>query len=207
MNTHATRRITTLVLVLLLVACGQPGRYVPANGDIVFHTSRSTQSAMIQQVTHSPYSHMGIVHLINNEAYVFEAVEPVRSTSLSDWIARGAGQHYVAMRLKDADKLLTPDAMGRMEQVAERFRGKHYDARFAWSDDQLYCSELVWKIYKRALDIEIGTPQALADLDLSDPAVAAELRRRWHGSPSLQQTVISPEAIFQSPLLVQIYQR
>ena len=111
------------------------------------------------------------------------------------------------MRLKDADKLLTPDAMGRMEQVAERFRGKHYDARFAWSDDQLYCSELVWKIYKRALDIEIGMPQALADLDLSDPAVAAELRRRWHGSPPLQQTVISPEAIFQSPLLVQVYQQ
>jgi hypothetical protein len=30
------------------------------DGDIIFHTSRSSQSLAIQRATHSPYSHMGL---------------------------------------------------------------------------------------------------------------------------------------------------
>lgn len=43
-----------------------------------------------------------------------------------------------------------------MKQIGEKFKGKPYDIYFEWSDDKIYCSELVWKIYKHALDIEIG---------------------------------------------------
>ena len=46
-----------------------------------------------------------------------------------------------------------------MRQVGESFRGRPYDLTFEWSDERIYCSELVWKIYERALGIEIGPPQ------------------------------------------------
>ena len=32
---------------------------------------------------------------------------------------------------------------------------KDYDLYFEWSDDKIYCSELVWKIYKNGADIEL----------------------------------------------------
>jgi uncharacterized protein YycO len=99
---------------------------------------------------------MGIVYLKNDQPFVFEAVEPVKLTPFSDWIARGEGGHYVVKRLSNARERLTSEALERMLQVGKKFEGKPYDLYFEWSDDRIYCSELVWKIYKRALDLEVG---------------------------------------------------
>ena len=59
------------------------------DGDIIFHTSLSNQSKAIQLATKSKYSHCGIIYKLNDKYYVFEAVQPVKLTSLDDWIARG----------------------------------------------------------------------------------------------------------------------
>jgi hypothetical protein len=138
---------------------------------------------------------------------VFEAVEPVRTTPLDDWIARGEGGHFVAKRLRDADRVLTPEALARMLRVAKRFRGKHYDLYFDWSDDRMYCSELVWKIYQRALGIQLGSLQTIGEFDLSDPVVRAKVQERWGGPPPRSEPVISPAAIFASDRLITVYSR
>ena len=41
-------------------------------------------------------------------------------------------------------------------EVGRQLEGKHYDFWFEWSDERIYCSELVWKIYRRGLGIELG---------------------------------------------------
>ena len=84
------------------------------DGDIIFHTSRSAQSAAIQRATHSPYSHVGLVLYRDGKPFVFEAISTVRYTPLASWIARGDGGHYVVKRLKSA---LSP---AQVEQVAPR---------------------------------------------------------------------------------------
>jgi hypothetical protein len=33
-----------------------------------------------------------------------------------------------------------------MKATGEGFLGKDYDLTFGWSDERLYCSELVWKV-------------------------------------------------------------
>jgi len=179
--------------------------YNPSNGDIVFHTSRSSQSLAIQRATGSRYSHMGIVYLEEGEPFVFEAVEPVKVTPLDQWVSRGENGHFVVKRLSNASAALTPEAMKRLQEVGEEFRGKHYDLYFEWSDDRIYCSELVWKMYKRALDIEVGEVQTMAEFDLSSPAVKDKLAERWGGNPPLDEKVISPAAVFASNLLVEVY--
>lgn len=187
--------------------CGAAGRYEPRNGDIVFHTSRSAQSLAIQKATGSRYSHMGIVYLDDGNPLVFEAVEPVKLTPLDRWIARGEGGHFVAKRLADAERLLTPEALARMRTEGERFAGRHYDLTFEWSDERLYCSELVWKIFHRALGVDLGELETLGDFDLSDPAVQAKVRERWAGPPPAGEPVISPAAMFASDRLVTVYTR
>jgi uncharacterized protein YycO len=149
---------TFIILFLLLISstCSSSEKYQAQNGDIIFQTSRSSQSVAIQRATRSKYSHMGIVYLKNDQPFVFEAVEPVKLTPFSDWIARGEGGHYVVKRLSNARERLTSEALERMLQVGKKFEGKPYDLYFEWSDDRIYCSELVWKIYKRALDLEVG---------------------------------------------------
>jgi hypothetical protein len=48
--------------------------------------------------------------------------------------------------------------------LARRWLGKHYDAAFRWTDDRLYCSELAWKLYDRAIGVRVAEPKALRTL-------------------------------------------
>jgi uncharacterized protein YycO len=172
------------------------------DGDIIFHTSRSRQSVAIQKATGSQYSHMGIIFLRNGKPYVFEAVGPVKHTPLAEWIARGKGRHYVIKRLRNADQLLTEEAVARLRRVATGFLGKPYDQTFEWSDERMYCSELVWKTYDRALGTRIGRLQKLADFNLSDAAVKAKIQERYPGGVPEDEVVVSPISMFESSKLV-----
>lgn len=200
------KKIGIIFLILLgLLGCRPDAEYQPQNGDIIFHTSQSTQSLAIQKATKSKYSHMGIIFLQDGTPFVFEAVGPVKFTPLRDWVARGEGQHYVVKRLANAKEVITQKTVDRMLTVGKQFKGKPYDRYFEWSDDRMYCSELVWKIYKRALNLEIGTLQTMGEFDLSDPLVQEKIRERFGDSVPKDETVISPAAIFASNLLIEVY--
>ncbi len=151
------RPVLALLAALALPAQAQDPRL--QDGDIIFHTSRSAQSLAVQRATGSRYSHMGLVLHRAGKPYVFEAVQTVRYTPLADWIARGNGGHYVVKRLKDADVQLTPPALRRLHAATGDYAGRAYDLRFEWSDERIYCSELVWKLYERTLGLRIGELQ------------------------------------------------
>lgn len=177
---------------------------IPKNfqsGDIIFQTSKSDQSLAIQLATKSEYSHMGIVYEDDGEFYVYEAVQPVKLTRLGDWIKRGEGSHYVVKRLRNANQLLTKERLERMRDFGNNFNGKSYDVYFEWSDEKIYCSELVWKIYKETLDIEIGELQELREFDLTSSVVKVKLKERYGKNIPLNEKVISPSRMFESTLL------
>jgi uncharacterized protein YycO len=135
---------------------------------------------------------------------VYEAVGPVKLTPMKEWIARGKNNSYVIKRLKNAEKIITPDVFKKMKQVGDQFKGKSYDDTFEWSDNKIYCSELVWKIYQRAAGIEIGRVQRLKNFDLSDARVQQIMKDRYHNKIPTEEIVISPSAIFDSELLVTV---
>jgi len=207
--TFTPRPAFALALALALAAALSAALLVPAahaapalkDGDIVFHTSRSAQSLAVQRATGSRYSHMGIVLLRDGKPYVFEAVQTVRYTPLAQWAARGNGGHYVAKRLRNADTLLTPGAVARLRAGTSDFEGRPYDLTFEWSDRRIYCSELVWKLYQRALGVRIGELQKIREFNLGDPAVRAKMRERYGDRVPMDEPVISPVAMFDSPLL------
>ena len=113
------------------------------NGDIIFQSSTSGQSLAIQLATHSKYSHVGVIFEDKGDLYVYEAVQPVKITPLQKFIERGDNQHYVVKRLIDSKKIITTDVIQKMKQYGEKQIGKNYDLYFEWSDDKIYCSELV----------------------------------------------------------------
>jgi hypothetical protein len=191
--------------LLALVGCTPAADYEPRDGDIVFHTSRSSQSLAIQLATKSPYSHMGIVYLRDGKPFVFEAVQPVKLTPLDEWVERGERQHFVAKRLRGAETRLTVDKLQRMRAVGEQLAGKDYDSYFEWSDERIYCSELVWKVFERGAGIELGELQTIAAFDLSHPAVQEKVRERYGERVPLDEIVISPAAIFEAADLETVY--
>jgi uncharacterized protein YycO len=171
------------------------------DGDLIFQTSRSSQSLAIQRATGSVWSHMGMIEIRNGQPYVLEASATVRYTPLNRWVAFGVGRHFVVKRLAEA---VTPADAANLDGAGAGFLGRPYDLTFEWSDERMYCSELVWKIYDRALGIDIGTLQKIRDFNLTDPTVAKLMKQRYGDAVPLDEPVIAPVAMFNSPLLVQI---
>ncbi len=130
-----------------------------------------------------------------------EAIQPVSLTPLDEWIARGENGQYVVKRLKNSKQILTPDILNKMKMEGEKFIGKNYDFNFEWNDDKIYCSELVWKIYKRATGIEIGKLEKLGDFDLTNNKVKSIIEKRYGNDIPVNEIVISPVSIFNCKLL------
>jgi uncharacterized protein YycO len=173
-------------------------------GDLIFHTSKSSQSKAIQIATNSKYSHMGLILKEGSDFFVLEAVQPVKLTRFEDWIDRGENGDYIVKRLKDSGNLLTPEAIDKMKTVGEKYLGKDYDLKFEWSDDKIYCSELVWKIYKEVFKIEIGSLEKFEDFDLSDDAVQQIVDQRYGEDLPLDELIITPDRMFKSDVLTTV---
>jgi hypothetical protein len=194
-------RIYSAIIFWLFAGVAAQAATPLRDGDIIFHTSRSAQSAAIQRATHSKWSHMGVIFMRDGKPYVYEAIATVRFTPLERWIARGDHGRYVVKRLK---RPLTAEQAGKLRRSAGKYSGKPYDLYFEWSDGRIYCSELVWKMYRDALALEIGARQKLREFDLAEPAVKAKMRERYGTRVPLDEPVISPGAMFDSPLLVAV---
>jgi hypothetical protein len=122
-------------------------------GDVIFHTSQSSQSPLIQVGTRSHITHCGIVVMKEGKPYVLETLKTLVLTPLDKFIVRGKDGKYW---LKRSDK----------EDIKidyAHYLGKSYDFAFSFDNDIYYCSELVYDIYKRQLGIELCTPKQIGD--------------------------------------------
>lgn len=169
-------------------------------GDIIFQTSKSSQSKAIKIATKSKYSHMGIIYISNGDYFVYEATHIVKLTPLKEWILRGLEANFVVKRLKMRNRYLTEDNLRKMYSKGEEYKGKSYDLFFNWSDEQIYCSELVWKIYN-SIGLEIGELQHLEDFDLKSKVVRVKLKERYGNKIPFKETVISPSSMYNSDLI------
>ncbi|MBB5634266.1 hypothetical protein HDE68_000151 [Pedobacter cryoconitis] len=197
-------RRVILIIAGLILSAGLQAKVKPGlvrEGDLIFQTSLSAQSKAIQLATKSKYSHCGIIFKDKNGYYVLEAISKVKRTPLAQWIARGKEKSFVIKRLKNADQVLQPEVLVKMKRAGQYFSGKNYDLTFEWSDDQIYCSELIWKIYQRATGLQIGKLEKLRDFDLSNDIVTQKMKSRYGNKVPLNETVISPASIFNSKLL------
>lgn len=166
------------------------------DGDIIFQTTSGATGKAIQLATHSKYNHCGVLFFENNEWIVYEAVQPVKKTSLKEFNARGKG---TAKRL--STKTLSEEEIAKLKKQFKKYEHKNYDEAFNWSDDQIYCSELVYKLYNNALNIELCKPRKLSDFDLSNSLVKEKLNEKYGNKIPMNEPMVSPEDIFRSGLL------
>ena len=170
------------------------------NGDIVFIVNPSGQGKAIQLATKSKYTHVGIVLIENGKTMVYHAVEPVSKNTFDQFVDMSADGKYYIKRLKD-QSILTEANLKKIVTEARSQLGIHYDLAFNWGDDELYCSEFVWKLYKHNLGIDIGKLRPLKDFDLTNPAVKQKLTERYGKNIPMNENMISPGDMYDSELL------
>ncbi|MFZ5980654.1 MAG: YiiX family permuted papain-like enzyme [Candidatus Zixiibacteriota bacterium] len=195
-----------LISVILTLSAFLPGRTQNLTdklheGDIFFQDFDSPQSAAVKLATGSEFTHCGILLFDDSVPRIWEALQPVRITPVHEWIVRDTGNHFVVMRLKGADTLLTESVIERLKTCARTHLGKNYDPYFEWSDSALYCSEYVWKIYREVLGIELTPARKLGDYDFSHPLVQEQLAIRYGDSIPVEEPVVAPGDLFNSSLL------
>ncbi|MCP5536210.1 MAG: peptidoglycan peptidase [Akkermansiaceae bacterium] len=179
--------------------------YALQNGDIVFQETGSQQAKAIKAATNSRWTHVGLVFFRDGQPMVIEAVQPVRITPLSNFIARNPESFY-AMRLKTAHQHITPEAIRKAEHYCNQQLGKNYDSLFRWSDEKIYCSELVWKAYKEAAGIELCQPRAFRSYNLKHPTVQRIVNQRYGSMQKLpmDELCVAPSDLAQSGLLTEV---
>lgn len=161
-------------------------------GDVIFHTSKSEQSPLIQIATRSKITHCGIIVMKNGKPYVLETLKTLVLTPLDKFIARGEDGKYWIKRSSKEDIKIDYNA----------YLGKQYDLAFSFDNNIYYCSELVYDIYKKQLGIELCKPKKVDDYLIlcSDklPQIKSAMKRR---GITKEQYVVAPVDIFESDYL------
>jgi hypothetical protein len=150
------------------------------NGDIVFQSARSDQALAILLATRSLYTHAGIVAVAPDGAVsVIQAGQVVVKTPLADWIRQSYGERLTIMRFPG----LSPAAGAQVVAAAEALEGRPYDYFFRLSQDEIYCSSLVYDAFLNGPHIQLGHLQPIGSLGLDNFAVRKIIRARWQFDP------------------------
>ena len=201
------QRVVMFILLVFGVLTSDAHQLQFREGDVVFLVSPSPHTDPILLATKSQIGHVGMVLKHNGALMIFEAVSPVKYTPIDVWTKKQEGKHFMVRRLTDAKSILTPSNLLRLDSAASVMEGRPYDSWYNWSDEKLYCSELVWKIFDRVLDVKLCNLRKMRDYDLSSPEVQKRLKERFPGGAPLDEMVVSPQDIYESNQLVTVYQQ
>lgn len=195
-----------MITLLLLVFSLSSAEAAYRDGDIIFHESQSAQSHAIREATGSRWSHVGVLFQERGRWMVFEAVQPVRLTPLNSFIQRGKSKEYRVYRLPT----LSDSQREELRKEAGKYLGKSYDIYFEWSDELIYCSELVYKMFLSATAVEIGAIQRFGDLRLEGPYAKELIRRRLTDKGrelDLGEPIVTPDSQIKDPDLILVEQQ
>lgn len=176
-------------------------RYSPREGDIVFQSLPHSRLAnAIEGVTESPYSHCGIVAKLDGKWVVYEAYRTVEATPLREVIFRGRNHGFAVYRL-------VPDKQRYVQstiQNVKTYLGRQYDVRYRMDDDEIYCTELIFKAYQHASGGEaLGTLVRLGDLRWRPYEDTIKYYER--GPVPLDREMITPRQLAQASQLELVF--
>lgn len=177
-------------------------RYSPQEGDVVFQSLPHNDLAdAIEGITHSPYSHCGVViRNDKNQWVVIESIFSVHETPLFLWEFRGRGAAFTAYRLAPKYLPLIP----AFKESLLAYSGRPYDFDYNMKDDRaLYCSDLVYLAFDKVSGETMGTLEKLGDLDWKP--YESFIKSEQAGALPLDRVMITPASLARASQLHEVY--
>lgn len=164
-------------------------------GDVIFQTSKSQQSSLIQIATRSKITHCGIIVMKDGKPYVLETLKTLVLTPLDEFISRGEDGRYW---LKRSEKENIKIKYGN-------YLGIPYDLAFKFDNAKFYCSELIYDIYKNQLGIELCEPKKVQEYLILGcdrlPKIEETMKKR---GITKDQYAVAPVDVFKSKHLKKV---
>ena len=155
-------------------------------GVIVFIESQSSQSPYIKIGTMSKWTHCGVVVNTPEGMKVLEASKTVKLTPFNSFIGRAKNENWCIKRPKQ--KLIKPINYNK-------YIGQPYDLEFKFNNGKMYCSELVWLVYKE-LGIELCKPRKVSSFIMTRiPKVKKLMNKR---NIQMNQEAVAPVDIYKA---------
>ena len=155
-------------------------------GDIVFIESQSSQSPYIKVGTMSKWTHCGIVVNTPEGMKVLEASKTVKLTPFAKFIGASKNDNWCIRRPKQ--KISAPINY-------RKYLGQPYDLEFKFDNGKMYCSELVWLVYKDQ-GIELCKPRKVSSFMMTRiPKVKKLMNKR---NISMNQEAVAPVDIYKA---------
>ena len=155
-------------------------------GDIVFIESQSSQSPYIKVGTMSKWTHCGVVVNTPDGMKVLEASKTVKLTPFNSFIGRAKNENWCIKRPKQ--KLTKPINYNK-------YIGQPYDLEFKFNNGKMYCSELVWLVYK-GQGIELCKARKVSSFIMTRiPKVKKLMNKR---NIQMNQEVVAPVDIYKA---------
>jgi len=179
-------------------------RYSPQEGDVIFQSLPHTDLVdAIEGITHSPYSHCGVV--VRNKKgkwLVIESIFDVHGTPLFLWEMRGRGGNFAAYRLDAKYTPLIPE----FKKNLLSYRGHPYDFDYDMTNTHgaVYCSDLVYLAFNQTTGEKMGTLEKLGDLDWKP--YKQFILSEQNGALPLDRAMITPASLARAPQLHEVYQ-
>ena len=176
-----------IIIALMAISCNND---VDVNalqeGDIVFIESQSSQSPYIKIGTMSKWTHCGVVVNTPEGMKVLEASKTVKLTPFNSFIGRAKNENWCIKRPKQ--KLTKPINYNK-------YIGQPYDLEFKFNNGKMYCSELVWLVYKEQ-GIELCKPRKVSSFIMTRiPKVKKLMNKR---NIQMNQEAVAPVDIYKA---------
>ena len=181
------RKILFLLFVLTFVGCSADiDRADLKEGDVVFIEGQSSQAPYIKIGTMSQWTHCGIVVNTSNGLMVLEASKTVRLVNIDRFIGFAKNGNWCARRPKQA--INSPIRY-------KKYLGMPYDLAFKFDNGKMYCSELVWQIYKEN-GIELCKPRKVSSFLMTRlPKVKNLMEKR---NITMEQEAVAPVDLYRA---------
>jgi hypothetical protein len=172
--------------MLMLTGCNSVAVEDIQEGDVVFIESQSQQSPYIKVGTMSKWTHCGVIVSTSQGLQVLEASKTVRLTSVDKFIGAAKNDNWCIRRPKQ--KISAPINY-------HKYLGQPYDLEFKFDNGKMYCSELVWLIYKEQ-NIELCNPRKVSSFAMTRlPKVKKLMDKR---GISMDQKAVAPVDIYKA---------
>jgi uncharacterized protein YycO len=178
--------LLTILAVIAAVSCNEKPMTDIQVGDIVFVESQSSQSPYIKLGTMSKWTHCGVVVDTPDGLKVLEASKTVKLTPFNTFISRAKDGNWCIRRPKQQLK----------EPISySKYLGQPYDLEFKFDNGKMYCSELVWLVYKDQ-GIELCEPRKVSSFIMTRiPKVKKLMQKR---NIQMNQEAVAPVDIYKA---------
>ena len=196
--------VSVLFFAFSALAAGNSLDKVINEGDIILIRSQSEQSYAIAEATQSIWTHVGIIVKRGSDWQVAEAVGPLAVKPLSSFIGRSKNKTYKIVR----NQKFLPKMIPKLYAALYKYN-QPYDIFFEFSDDRIYCSELVYKVFRDVTGSPVGKLQKNKDLKLDGPYVSKLIEERLTAigkELNLEEPIITPVGLLDDNNLTLVHE-